>query len=313
MKRKMLALMLIVLCVFGMTACSSTPTPVGESVIKNDIMCQDTNIYNAEMHLVTFNITKRQTTPEQKTDFVWVDITAENEESRYVASCKLSYSLYNEGWLLDDYEVLSKSFEYINGLDPAVALARANELMDDYYSHFANRSKGVVELVNMSMQDSSANCLFDHAEKMGNDGILTIHWRFRIKYRLDKNGWSGGAWDTTMNPYRFDWNLVGEWKGSNGGENFYLKVHSYDEQEKSVQVEYTLGSRRSNGVETMYIVNQDFWNNEMNAWALSTDKSAHHGFVELHPYVKNYRDAGEGGGMIAESDSGMHCWLSRVE
>ena len=313
MKRKMLALMLIVLCIFGMTACSSTPDPVGESMIKNDIMCQDTNIYNEEMHLSTFHITKRQTTPDQKRDHVWVNITAENEESRYVASCLLRYALYSEGWMLDDYEVLSKSFEYINGLDPAVPLARAHEVMDQYYSRFDQRRKGEIEVVKIALSSSRADCLVEHIEQMGTNGLLTLRWRFHIIYQLGKNGWSSGAWDGTMNVYRYDWNIVGEWKGSTGGENFYLKVHSYDEQAKSVQVEYAFGNRRSNGVETMYIVNQDFWNKEMKEWALSADKNAHNGFVDLYPYVKNYRDAGESSGILAESESGTHCWLSKVE
>ena len=153
----------------------------------------------------------------------------------------------------------------------------------------------------------------EHVEQMGTNGLLALHWRFHIIYQLGKNGWTGGAWDTTMSVYRYNWNIVGEWKGSNGGENFYMKVHSYDEQKMTVQVEYAFGNRRSNGVETMYIVNQDFWDREKNAWALNSNKSAHNGFVELHPYVKEYRDAGSGSGIVAQSDSSMHCWLSRVE
>lgn len=312
MKQKMLALMLVVLCLFGCTACSSTPDPVGESVIKNDVVCQDDIIYSADMHLTSLTVTKRQTTPEQKTDRVWVDIVAENDESRYVASCMLSYGLYNEGWMLDSYEVLSDSFEYINGLDPAAALARANELMDEYYSHFANRSKGVVELVDMAMNGDTATCLFDHAEKMGSGDLLTIHWRFRIKYRMMKDGWSSGAWDTTMNKYAFDWNLVGEWRGSNKGEDFYMKVYSYDPSAKTVDVEYAFGERRSSGVETLYIVNQDFWDEEEKEWSLNADRSAHHGFVDLCPFGANFKDAGEGSGVVADSGS-VKCWLTRVD
>jgi len=313
MKRKLIALLLAMFCLTGLTACSSTPDPVGESVIKNDVVCQDTTIYNAEMQLVSLSIAKRQTNTEQKTDYVWVDITAENDTSRYIASCKLSYGLYNEGWMLDSYEVLSETLEYINGLDPAVALARANELMDQYYANFGTRNKGVVELVGINMQGNMANCLFDHAEVMGQGDILTLHWRFRVKFSLSEKGWSSGAWDGTMNKYAYDWKLVGEWKGSNGGENFRLKVHSYDPAQKTVDVEYTFGGRSSNGVETLYIVNQDFWDQEQKEWSLSDDSLAHNGFINLYPYGKNFRDAGEGFGIAAKSDSGVNCWLTKVE
>lgn len=300
------------LCIFGLSSCSAAPSPVSEAIIRNDIDCQDYTIYNAGMQLVSVSVTKRQTNVNEKNDLVWADFVAENDECRYSASCLLRYGLYNEGWILDSYEVLSDSMEYINGLDPAVALARANELMDQYYAMFSSRRKGVVELVDMYMQGDSCTCLFDHAEQMGESGLLTLHWRFRVNYRLTENGWSSGAWDGTMNKYAYDWELVGRWTGSNGGENFELNVISYDPDEMTVDVEYAFGSRRSNGVETLYIVNQDFWDNEQKEWSLNEDEMAHHGFIDLYPFGADYTDAGEGCGILAESDN-IHCWLQRVQ
>lgn len=311
MKRKMTALILALLCLLGLAACSSVPKAVDEDTIKNDVIGQDNTIYSGEMTLVSCEIAKRQTNEDQKTDYVWVDIVAENTDCRYIASAKLSYSLYNEGWMLDGYEVLTESMEYINGPDPEMALARANELMDQYYSNFSSRTKGVVELVDMSMQDDFCYCLFDHAEVMGQGGLLTIHWCFNITFRLDEDGWSSGAWDGTMRTFAYDWNLVGEWEGSNGGEDFYLKVHSYDPEEMTVDVEYTFGQRRSDGVETLYIVNQDFWDNEQKEWSLNADETAHHGFIDLYPFGANYTDAGQGAGILADSGE-TNCWLQRV-
>ena len=311
MKLRMIALTLALLCLLGLAACGSGPKPVSENTIRNDVVCWDEVIYSSDLELVSLEIAKRQTNEDQKTDYVWVDIVAENEDCRYCASCKLSYGLYNDGWLLDTYEVLEESMEYLNGPDPDAVLARANELMDQYYANFSSRNKGTVELIGLGVNGDRCNALIDHAEQMGQGDLLTIHWRFNLLLSLDEKGWSKGAWDGTMRDYAYDWNLVGEWTGSCGGEDFWLKVHSYDPDQKSVEVEYIFGSRRSDGVETMYIVNQDFWDREMKEWSLNEDSSAHHGFIDLLPFGTSYKDAGEGAGIIADSGEN-HCWLRRT-
>lgn len=311
MKRNRIALFMLLVCLIGLAACSSVPKPVGEDVIRNDVICQDDTIYSGEMTLISAEIIKRQTNEDQKTDYVWVDICAENENCRYIASCKLSYGLYNDGWLLDNYEVLEDAIEYINGPDPAYVLSRANTYMDGHYAHFSTRNKGVVELVDMYVDGDRCICLFDHAEVMGQSGLLTIHWRFRITFVLDEDGWSSGAWDGTMNDYAYDWDLEGEWTGSNEGENFWMKVHAYDPEEKTVEVEYAFGSLCSEGIETLYIVNQDFWDREMREWSLNADKYEHSGFIDLYPFGAEYTDAGEGSGILADSGE-THCWLQRV-
>lgn len=311
MKRIAVAILALA-CLLTLAACRSRSKLVDEKVIRNDIMCQDDVIYSSEMSMKSFQISKRQTNEDDKVDFVWVDFTAENEDCRYVVSCKLTYGLYNDGWLLDNYEVLDQSMEYLNSPDPEKILARANELMDQYYAHFGSRNKGEITLVDMGIQGDRCSCLLNHAEVMGETDILTIHWRFRLECRLDEDGWSSGAWNGTMNTYLYEWNLVGQWEGSNEGEDFSMTVHSYDPKEMTVDVEYVFGDRRSNGIETMYIVNQDFWDQEQKAWSLSDDELGHSGFVDLYPFGASYVDAGEGVGVLASS-SEVNCWLHRVK
>lgn len=310
--KKFAAFALALVMLLTMTACGDKiPDPVSETVIKQDITCQDDTIYENDLKLTTFAIEKRQTNAEDKTDFVWVNACAESEDVRYNVYCKLSYGLYNDGWMLDSYEILEDSLEYLNGIDPNVALARANELMDQYFAMFDNRHKGVVELVDMSMDGEFGDCLFDHAEEIGEGGLLTIHWRFHVTYRLQEDGWSKGAWNNKQNVFAYDWNLTGEWRGQNEGKEFWLKIHSYDPEELTVDVEYDFGgSKVSNGIETLYIVNQDFWDDEQKEWSLSHDESAHNGFINIYPYGASYTDAGKGSGILAD-DGDTHCWLER--
>lgn len=311
MRRRVFTLVISFVLLFVLNGCSSAPDAVGENSIKNDIACLDDTFYGSNMNFISFDIVKRQTNEDDKTDFVWVDFIAENENCRYIVSCKLSYSLYNEGWLIDNYEVLTNSMEYTNGPDPSKVLEHANAYMDQYYSNFSSRNKGTVELVDMSIQDTVCYCLFNHAEVMGPTDLLTLHWRFRTTCRLNEDGWTNGAWDGTMKKYAFDWKLEGEWRGSNGGEDFYLKVHSYNADEMTVDVEYSFGQLCSNGIETLYIVNHDFWDEEEREWALNADKQAHEGFIDLYPFGANYTDAGQGYGVLADSGN-IHCWLEKI-
>lgn len=311
--KKCIALVLALLTALTLTACGDqTPDPVNESTIKQDITCQDDTIYENDLKLTAFAVEKRQTNPEEKTDFVWVNASAESESVRYNVYCKLSYGLYNDGWMLDSYEILEDSLEFLNGIDSNAALARANEFMDGHFAKFSNRTKGTVELVDMAMDGEFGDCLFDVSEDIGEGGLLTIHWRFHITYRLQEDGWSKGAWNGKMNLFAYDWKLTGEWRGQAGGKDFWLKIHSYDSEALTVEVEYDFGGNKvSNGVETMYIVNQDFWDDEQKEWSLSHDESAHHGFIDIYPYGASYTDAGEGSGILAD-DGDTHCWLERA-
>ena len=60
-----------------------------------------------------FEIEKRQTTPENKTDTVYVNASLSSTDDiiQYIGHFVLYYSLYNNGWMLDDIRV--DSFAYV--------------------------------------------------------------------------------------------------------------------------------------------------------------------------------------------------------
>lgn len=86
-------------------------------------------------------IVKRQTTPEDKTDLVFVDVTATRNDGSIKAegSYKLLYVLYNEGWLLEETEVLSESSYPVAGTDYGVDVLE-NILIGEGYSGITNIS-----------------------------------------------------------------------------------------------------------------------------------------------------------------------------
>lgn len=59
---------------------------------------------NHSLEINDMEIVKRQTTVEDKTDIVYVAGTAVNDIAQYNFYYKMTYNLYNDGWILDEVE-----------------------------------------------------------------------------------------------------------------------------------------------------------------------------------------------------------------
>ena len=81
------------------------PSPSNEVVeldkIKFDLESQEPIFSENSFEIQNLEIDKRQTTIEDKIDIIYLSGSAENEAVRYDFSYKLTYNLYNEGWILD--------------------------------------------------------------------------------------------------------------------------------------------------------------------------------------------------------------------
>lgn len=100
---------LLSLCLV-MAGCSSN-SGKSEKAIQEDLIEWQipSEAFSTGFQQITdFEILKRQTDPDNKTDLVYVTVTADSETGTFVRSYKLTYSLYNDGWILDDYEDYSE-------------------------------------------------------------------------------------------------------------------------------------------------------------------------------------------------------------
>lgn len=84
-----------------LTGC--TPKEKSEKEILEDLQAEDSLYQEYGLKIDSSEITKRQTNPDSKTDYVWIRVSASNSDFIYNADYKLEYRLYNDGWLLDDY------------------------------------------------------------------------------------------------------------------------------------------------------------------------------------------------------------------
>lgn len=75
-----------------------------EREILSDIRAYDDYYSNFNLNIDSIQITKRQTNPEQKVDYVWCTVSASNRDFTCSRDYSLTYILYNDGWLLDDYD-----------------------------------------------------------------------------------------------------------------------------------------------------------------------------------------------------------------
>ena len=113
----------------GLSACGGSasggkPSERTEKQISEDVQAQDDFISAYNLKVDSFSISKRQTNQEDKTDFVWCTVTASNNTLSYSAEYELTYVLYNDGWLLEEYMQESSSVTPKSMLtqDEAIAL-----------------------------------------------------------------------------------------------------------------------------------------------------------------------------------------------
>lgn len=117
---------LLLICqIFLLSSCgTAAPTPVSEAKLQDDLRSSTVFTEAAEdlaLEITDFEIIKRQTTPEEKTDKVWVALNAEtnnNSGDRLFTvgahlECVMIYGLYNEGWILDEISTEDNSWSFV--------------------------------------------------------------------------------------------------------------------------------------------------------------------------------------------------------
>lgn len=105
--------LLFVLSLF-LSACGG-PSEASEDEILSDIQENDEYFSTYGLIMDSFEITKRQTNEADKTDYVWANIEASNDDFTYTAEYTLTYVLYNDGWVLENCS--TDTYDYM-GLHP---------------------------------------------------------------------------------------------------------------------------------------------------------------------------------------------------
>lgn len=111
--KKIVLFLCCLLLVGTLTACGSKA--VNEKQITEDIKtCEELVALNVEV--TDWEIIKRQTDEENKTDLIYCKVNAKNDDYSVVRSYVMKYTLYNDGWVLDyieNYDGLDASSETV--------------------------------------------------------------------------------------------------------------------------------------------------------------------------------------------------------
>jgi len=115
MKRILVYCLSLILCLTNLSGCGTNK--VSDEQIVTDIKNSDflqigfnsDFVYDSPYEYISHEVTKRQTNPENKEDFIYCNISAQNQYFKTTFDVKLEYSFYDEGgWILENSTISNK-------------------------------------------------------------------------------------------------------------------------------------------------------------------------------------------------------------
>lgn len=100
--RRFVAILMLVILSLLLTSCSKNTAKPAKEVLA-DIQNYDDYYSRFNLNIDSFQVTKRQTNPDQKNDHIWCTVNASNRDFSCTKEYYLVYILYNDGWSLDDF------------------------------------------------------------------------------------------------------------------------------------------------------------------------------------------------------------------
>lgn len=206
---KIVALVIfIVLSSVSFTGCGGTDA-VEESTIFEDIKRTDAYCSVFDFTYDSMEVIKRMTDEEAKTDKAWVDFKCHNADFEYTVECVVDYVLYNEGWIFENYEILSSNYNALSFPDEA-------KIREDF--NYINLET-VKDLTHDTVDIENANVR--HFSGVYNDIVSEyFYWTVTtyISYEFTpETGWVGTETESETGEISHfgNWNwdaFVGEWE-----------------------------------------------------------------------------------------------------
>ena len=227
MKKALVLFVFSAFSLFLLCSCDSTPAEKSKAEILDEISQRDQYISEYDLSIDSYTVTKRQTNPDSKTDYVWISLTASNDIFTYTNSYELMYVLYNDGWLLEDYDEGRESYE-VNDYD-TIAQTDADQVMassDFEQWEFCRRENSTNQAVFYYTASISQYYL-------KTDYLVAVLYEFR----------PGSLWgtaeilseETERTP-----DLLGEWVYQDDELNLWMNIASIDWEDKLITLEYRL-------------------------------------------------------------------------
>ena len=229
--RKIKLFSFILIAIFCFSGCSSN-SAVGEDVILQDVIINDNYFVDYGFEIQSNEITKRQTNEETKTDYIWLTVSSENEDFTYNSEYTLKYVLYNDGWLLEEFDEVSEECVY----------KRPEEITDDVVKNELSEM-GYIDIVieNIPERDDGSVFLMISAFKDENFTRKEYSLTMNCNYYLHSDDWQIEI-DSHMDAITLSDkvnNSVGEWIYTDGVSDYYINILDIDLESEIITFEYS--------------------------------------------------------------------------
>jgi len=269
-------LFLAMLLILLLSSCNGY-SEKSENEILIDVTIEDSFFSDYSLSTDESTVVKRQTNNDDKTDYVWLDVTASNEDFTYQASYELIYVLYNDGWLLEEY---TKTNSYIEpksypSLEDAIEIMSSN--FEDY--EFFSDSQGL----------NSVSYSFQRKESYH---YLSTNYITDVIFNFKPNSLWTYSLQNTETGYSLD--IEGEWTYSDADRSFYINIIDVGKEiNDSGQIDVILSyelenihtsahsttTKSSNGPVRMGI---DTYHSSMHRWAIVLDPYSVYGNISMY-------------------------------
>lgn len=194
--------MMVLLCLSG---CSKT-----NKDIAYDISHIDSYFTKYDLRLTDYKITKRQTNDSEKTDYVWLTVSGENNEFSYNASYAATYIKYNDGWRLENYSL--EKFDYSALREPSLEEAKSN-LSKEYTDVEVLHNEGVV-------RSNSKTYILSGIIK---ENYIIRTYEITASYEYSpETGWYKSSEKESILRNQYD--IVGEWLYQDDEHIYYIHI-----------------------------------------------------------------------------------------
>jgi len=232
MKRISILLLTLIVLTLCLASCKSTPPLTGEEQMKVDILASDQFIANS-LKIESLTVNDRKSDAENKTDTVYVTVSAKNDIVSCTYSYVLKYYLYDQGWALESL-TRDESREWA-----AKPLKGADRALADEKCKNGVFSEAIEDL-------ESGICKFIYNETIEHVNCVEKK-EHTVVYKFEpyKAVWE---YDTSasVTAHGFEWDIEGTWNGtarkgtltSGWSEGIVVTISDFNVTDLFMTVEY---------------------------------------------------------------------------
>jgi len=225
MEKKLLAVIFCATVILLFAGCRKKPA--SDSKLKDDLYSSDNFSYYSDqigMKITDLEVIKRQTNTENQIDIVWVNVEASGDTAKGEMYYKMTYNLYNDGWLLEMIEDDNLDLWHFEPL-----CAPSDEEVESQLSYFGDHKilseeldiENGLKTVTFEYLEEHENCYTDYTDQ--------LIFQFENSYYAAGNG-GPASWGNIIIPVdeKTYWNICGEYTRESDGAKYQITAFDVD-------------------------------------------------------------------------------------